>query len=316
MAIDQVSSPIPMTLLHADFIGHGLVSLDKVMPLAPELDTAGLMSRDPRTLKLASKALYREKISASNAYPTSILAMDFPNDTSTEVNRLLREFLETFTSFLSATSADFQISKSWAADQSAMPPLREYVGNIYDVITATRQAELVRDPFYADYAGLHDGRLPFVDPSALARWAVASSASNALPEANAKREHFRDWLNTEILPPDNETCSKYLMVYVPRLPQPKYRNNYLAGVTPPAAFTSSRISVLGEIPDFVLPVGEVAYFSNVTNHTEFLPVSVNVMARKGCDGMLASLIGSLFEQGIVKASKTGRSMLSGEEILV
>jgi hypothetical protein len=49
---------------------------------------------------------------------------------------------------------------------------------------------------------------------------------------------------------------------------------------------------------------------------EYSPVTANLMVAKGCDGMLFSLIGDLYEAGILKASKVGRSGVSGGEILL
>lgn len=294
--------------------GHGLVSLDHVMPLAPELDTAGLLARDPRVWSLALKALYGSNMTTVNTYPSKILTMGISNDTSTEVNRLVGNFLHDMARYLLAESSEFNIGQTWAADHPQGLPLDDFVGNIYDVITAGQQARLVRDSFFSDYAAVNDERLPFVNPSPLARWAVADNASTTIEDANGRRIQFRDWLDNRILHADEHTCSEYLMVYLPREPKPKYRNTYLAGVTPPASFSTSRISVLGEIPDFVVPIGEVAYLSDITNRTEYLPVTVDLMAKKGCDGMLSSLIEALFQEGIVKTSRAGRSLVHGGRV--
>lgn len=70
------------------------------------------------------------------------------------------------------------------------------------------------------------------------------------------------------------------------------------------------------IPDFVVPVGRVPYQSRITGRTEYLPLSVNLMARKGCDGMLFDLVEDLVREGIVKEVKPGRSIFGGGEILL
>jgi hypothetical protein len=62
-------------------------------------------------------------------------------------------------------------------------------------------------------------------------------------------------------------------------------------------------------------VGQAKYFSNITNHEEYLPVTMNIMAAKGCDGMIFSLIRGLVDGGIVKVPKSGRSNVEGGEIL-
>ena len=48
--------------------------------------------------------------------------------------------------------------------------------------------------------------------------------------------------------------------------------------------------MFAEVPDVVVPVGQASYLSTVTNHTEVLPVTVDLMAAKGCDGMVSSSI--------------------------
>lgn len=46
---------------------------------------------------------------------------------------------------------------------------------------------------------------------------------------------------------------------------------------PPFGYGESQISIFAEIPDFVVPLGSAAYNSTITNHTEVLPVSVDIL---------------------------------------
>jgi hypothetical protein len=73
---------------------------------------------------------------------------------------------------------------------------------------------------------------------------------------------------------------------------------------------------MAEVPDYVVPLGEAPYNSTITGHVEHLPVTANLMAAKGCDGMLFSLINDLYEAGVLKESKVGRSGVTGGEILL
>lgn len=67
------------------------------------------------------------------------------------------------------------------------------------------------------------------------------------------------------------------------------RNHY--GVAPgvPVGFSSGRISGFSECADGVFPVGQASGLSNITQHDEFFPVTVDVLVSKGCDGLLAKL---------------------------
>ena len=63
-------------------------------------------------------------------------------------------------------------------------------------------------------------------------------------------------------------------------------------------------------------VGQAPYNSTITQHIEYLPVTIDFMAAKGCDGMLFSLIEDLLKAGLVQVSQTGMSNVNGGEILL
>ena len=62
----------------------------------------------------------------------------------------------------------------------------------------------------------------------------------------------------------------------------------------------------------VVPIGQGTYFSNITLHTEHLPVTIDFLAAKGCDGMIFKLVEDLMAAGIVNTSQTGRTIDGGE----
>ena len=62
-------------------------------------------------------------------------------------------------------------------------------------------------------------------------------------------------------------------------------------------------------------VGSAAYFSNITLHEEVLPVTVDIMAARGCDGLIFGLVQDLVAAGILKASVAGYSETSGGQVL-
>lgn len=112
----------------------------------------------------------------------------------------------------------------------------------------------MRIPFYADYAAVHDGRLPAVNPAPLVRWAYGDSFPNTTVDiANANRTLFGDWINSEVLVPDEKTCSDSLMLYVGSQADVNYRNEYGDGPAVPLGFSVSRVSPFWGGPDFVVP---------------------------------------------------------------
>jgi hypothetical protein len=47
------------------------------------------------------------------------------------------------------------------------------------------------------------------------------------------------------------------------------------------------------VPQLVVPIGQVPYQSTITNHTEYLPISVSLYAAAGCDYVLWDLAAAL-----------------------
>lgn len=80
----------------------------------------------------------------------------------------------------------------------------------------------------------------------------------------------------------------------------------------PYGFSTGRISPFTEVPDMVVPIGQASYNSTITNHTEFLPVTIDFLAAKGCDGMIFQLVEDLRAAGIVNATLAGQTIYGGE----
>lgn len=311
----SVRGPAQVQGIYGNRPSHGLVSLDHTMPLSPVLDTPGLLARNPTLWKDAAQAMYGVNISVINTYPTSIQTLAWPTTASDVGNKLLMDFLDKVTNFLAANATAFNITQSFSTDNPDLADLTTLMNLTYATLITKQQVELVREPFYADYAQKHDGRLPFVNPVPLVRWGWGDNQTNTLEEAIGNKTIFMNWANETFLAPSTETCSESLVLYGSGSPT-TYRNRYLSTPTVPFGFSNSRISIMAEVPDFVVPVGEAPYKSTVTGHVEYLPVMANFLAAKGCDGMLFSLIEDLYKAGILKESLAGRSGMTGGEILL
>lgn len=312
----SIRGPSQVQGLFGNRPSHGLVALDHVMPLSPVLDTAGLIARDPIVWRDVAQAMYGSNISFSNTYPTSIKTLSWPTSTASIANRLLVDFLGNVTSFLKTNATAYNVTASFAQDNPTLAPLSTILNLTYPLLIGKQQIGLVRDPFYADYAKKYDGRRPFVNPTPLTRWGWAANQTIPVEEGIANKTLFMSWANTTFLAPSPKTCSESLVMYVGSTAQANPRNVYIPPPSVPFGFSNSRISPFVENPDFVVPVGEAPYNSTITGHVEYLPVTANLMVAKGCDGMLFSLIGALYEAGIVKEALPGRSGITGGEILL
>jgi hypothetical protein len=315
---DSIRAPANVQGIYGNRPSHDLVSLKGAMPLAPMLDTPGFLTRDPLLWAEASKVLYAGNISFPSVRPTRILTTNFPTNATKPGDDLLLNFLTQVTSFLQANATAIDLPRSWAATSNTSTPLETYTNLTYPILIAQSQTKAIRDPFYADYAALHAGRKPFINPSPLARWAFGETfPPTQLDEEDAKRATFASWFSQNILPPSDGTCSESLLFYVGSASgSTHYRNAYQGPPTPPTGWTLEMMSTLGGGPDFVLPVGEAEYVSEITGQVEMMPVTVNVMAAKGCDGVIYGVVRDLVEKGILKESLAGRSGVDGGEVLL
>ncbi|KAL8653536.1 MAG: hypothetical protein Q9226_003809 [Calogaya cf. arnoldii] len=313
----SIRGPSQVQGLFGNRPSHGLVELTGVMPLAPELDTPGFLCRDPTIWKAAGVALYADLLFYST-YPQTIQTINFPENASTEASNAALVFLSKLQTFLDAkTTTALNLTTSWTASKPAGAPatLIGLLNTTYATLVTKQQTRLVRDPFFAAYAAVHDGRRPFVDPVPLVRWAYGDSLpDSALEEAQNNKTTFMNWFNCNILLNESMTCSDSLILYTAGS-DTTYRNEYLKPPSVPFGFSTSRISVFAEVPDVVVPVGQASYLSTITNHTEMLPVTVNMMAAKGCDGMLFNLIEDLTAAGILDTPQTGQTITGGEILL-
>jgi hypothetical protein len=261
--------------------------------------------------------MYGVNVTFTESYPKSVQTLGWPVNATDAATQLLVDFLGNVTKFLAGNTTAYNVTASFAADNPDLEPLTAVMNLTYALLITKQQIELVREPFYADYAQKYDGRKPFVNPVPLSRWGWGDNSTYTIDDAIANKTVFMSWANETFLAPSPETCSESLTMYVgSSTPRPVYRNTYWDAPGVPFGFSNSRISVMAEVPDFVVPLGEAPYNSTITGHVEYLPVTANLMVAKGCDGMLFSLIEDLYEAGILKESQPGRSVVSGGEILL
>ncbi|KAK6610825.1 glutamyl-tRNA amidotransferase [Botrytis cinerea] len=272
---------------------HGLVSLDNVMPLSPTLDTAGFLTRDPILWHEAAKVLYGNNITSNfTEFPKKIWTSDFPENATTEAESIWGS-LERKT-------------PSGANDSS----IEDFLSLVYPTLISQQQYSLLAEPFYADYAAANDGARPFIDPVPLSRWAWGQNniSADASEQAISNKTIFMDWFAEEVVPSSPSSCSESLLLYPGTLAETSYRNVYSSLPGVPSGWSVSRVSNFAEVPDMVFPIGQAAYNSTISLQTEYLPVAIDIIARKGCDGMIFELAERLLEEGILMIPKAGSVM--------
>ncbi|THH16650.1 hypothetical protein EUX98_g9268 [Antrodiella citrinella] len=131
-------------------------------------------------------------------------------------------------------------------------------------------------------------------------------------EALVNKTIFMNWFAENFVQTDPDSCSESIFLYPQSSGTTNYRNQYGPAPTPPFGFSAGRIAVLAQTPDMVVPIGELAYNSTVTNTTEYLPVTLSFIAAKNCDLVLFDLFAALQDAGIIQPVKVGPRMYGTE----
>lgn len=128
-----------------------------------------------------------------------------------------------------------------------------------------------------------------------------------------------DWFNAAVLAPvaddDAQQCSSGILLYPGATGAQTPRNAYLSPPGVPLGWASGRISVFSECPDSVFPVGQVSGYSDITQHEEWFPVTVDVLVAKGCDGLLVRLAQDLVAAGVVVVPQVGGTLYGGDILM-
>lgn len=149
---------------------HGLVSLDRVMPLSEHLDTSGFLTRDPYLWDVAQSVMYETNYtsfiaSSSNnvsvKYPTRIYTVEWPTNVSaSDGDALLIDFVNKLADFIGGNVIALDLEETWAASNVTKAPagvdLGTYLNTTYPTLIGSEQIGLVKEPFFADYAGTSD----------------------------------------------------------------------------------------------------------------------------------------------------------------
>jgi hypothetical protein len=86
-----------------------------------------------------------------------------------------------------------------------------------------------------------------------------------------------------------------------------YSVRYLLVGSPALTPTATDILIAYRCADYTIPIGQVPYYSPITFHTEYVPVTINMIVKRGCDFMLFNMIEKLAKEGVLQTVKTGRT---------
>jgi len=280
------------------------------MPLSDILDTAGYMTRDPKLFQTFGKNWYAGSFKSFPKFPKKMMLSTSFEHVSPAATAIYNDFFDKLSNFLGATvQANFSIPNAWNATSGTGIPINTFLNETYPTLIAFHQWTVLGSKLFADFAAQNDGRNPHINPAVLERWHFGQSQGpTAFAEEVSHQQTFENWTANNFLLADNQSCSDSLYLYPQNAGQYNSRETYFLGPSsPPFGFGDSRVAVFGRSPDIVIPLGQIPFNSTISNKTEMVPVTVDVVARRGCDFVLLDLVGALADKGIITSVKTGRT---------
>lgn len=185
---------------------------------------------------------------------------------------------------------------------SGLYPVQQ-LGSVWGLMTSYEQYHGMYTQLVADWAAIHDGDRPYVDPPVATNMEYASRLSESdFATALANKTTFKDWLEAELLTPQHESssCSSALLIHPIHQGTPSYRDEFVSKDRPMFyGWNQYGISQLGGVPEVVIPLGEAPYVSRITGTRKKLPVAVAINAAAGCDLMLFRLVEALEREGVI-----------------
>ncbi|KAK0294879.1 hypothetical protein LTS00_006714 [Friedmanniomyces endolithicus] len=315
---------------------QGMITLEGVIPLGGATDTAGVFSRDPYKWSYFAKHWYAPSLHQSSnltglsalnvpdtdGFPKTIL---YPTDylplNNSHAEPILDALIANMSSLFGMTVKRFNFT---ATVENATDPT---VANItalnngaIGIIDSYTQWEVIAKPLITAWAKLFDGRFPPIDSARRAGWQTYNETANSLAaysNALMQKKAAVEWYETHLQYSTADSCSESVMLYdigtggLPSYREQNLNNNpnasFLAEKPPGAAITGASICPLYGCADFTVPIGQVPYYSEVTFHTEMVPVTINMVVKRGCDFMLFNMIEKMADAGILKTVKTGKT---------
>ncbi|KAF4337258.1 indole-3-acetamide hydrolase [Fusarium beomiforme] len=306
---------------------QGMILMDNIVTNAFNTDTAGLFSRDPVSWAKFAKAWYDPFLHQSTSvnglpalsvpdvqtfpkrllYPVDHLPMQNPG-----AEAILQKFLDDVTDAV-GVSVD-KINLTQTIEKTLDRPLQDMLDDLtvlwtHDLITETAE------PLVASYS---PGFPPIDEPyRSFFRNAVVDDSSYKSAMANRTRDAAL-W-HKQVLFSTNSSCSESILLYdIGTGGLPSFREKDLND-SPGASYpvdprskkaVSTVSSYFGDV-DITIPIGQVTYQSNVTFQDEMMPVTVNLVAKRGCDFVLFNFISKLVSKGVLSSVQAGKQAFQG-----
>lgn len=288
-----------------------MINLDRVIPLGGATDTAGVFSRNPHKWIKFSRAWYDPKLHQDSSvtglstlnvpdskafprtiiYPKDYLAL---NNSAAEV--ILQEFIQNLIKVFNMTLKKLNFTETLLNANDSGALAFDQANEATSVINTYTQWTAIGKPLVKTWRSLFSNRFPPIDFARRGDFRElekndfgyrASDYATAL----VKRREAVDWYESKFQYSTPKSCSESVMLYdIGTGGKPSYREkmlndypaaSYLAVLPKGTLMTGANICPIFGCVDFTVPLGQVPYFSNVTFRTEMVPVTINMVVKRG-----------------------------------
>jgi hypothetical protein len=231
---------------------------------------------------------------------------------------------EIFDSFVSYLQANFNITKEpvnmTELLTSHLPESNFTKFQLYSNTLAEYQSWFaVGKPLTEEFVARF-GVEPIFDPVPVQMFLRAQRYAPADYEKAVKvRDDFLFTIGEDLFRQDPSSCSDSIFIYDTATGGlPSYRKeeyNSLPGATfllltrpgPDSKVPESfhYLASMAGLPEVGIPLGQVKYFSHISQKSEYLPISIQLVTRRGCDEIITSLVEDLTKNGFLKTTHTG-----------
>lgn len=291
---------------------HGIFNLTGILPAISEQDTPGFFARSPSIFtKLGHWWATDTPLEAhiDTPLPSQMLYFaDAPAILQPEAEAMISAFFANMSTALNMSTSSINMTSTWTShgpvSNQSIPSYMKYVYSDQNSMQFYSKIGLELDSLYS--SSNNGSHFP-ADPMVNATWydALNETTRARLPESISRREKFAAWFNTHILPSSTISCTSSIFAHSLHIAPGNEKVTYAPPEVAAYYWDGVWVNYAG-IPEIVVPIGQIRYWSTYTEREEWQPVTVAFAAAKGCDLQLFRLVEMLVERGMVGETRAGK----------
>lgn len=299
---------------------HGIFNLTGILVAIAEQDTPGFLTRSPSIFtklgKWWAKDTPLEDLVNNTTMPSNLLYYADEELTQPAAEAMKNAFFANVSAALNMSTSSINFTKTWLeSGPSGGEPVDEYMTYVYSDQNSVQFYEEIGKDLDELYKAYNNGSHFPADPMVNVSWYDAQNETTLarLPQSIRRREAFETWFAETMLPSSNATCSESIFAHSLHIPpgtekvthsEPSVASYYWHGVF---------VNYAG-IPEVVVPIGQIRYWSPYTLREEWQPVTVAFAAAKGCDLVLFELVEKLEGLSLLKETMPGKVAYPSNEV--